>query len=137
MGLVLKCDCYAIYKPLSNKVFDNWFQRIRTRFGNKVVPMRQTLRAITEHRDKPTVFLFGNDQAPPKSESHFWMTFLNQQTSVQQGMEKIAIKTNRPIFYIKLTSLKKGYYQVECIPICLNPAETPIDEITQKHTRLL
>lgn len=137
MGLVLKCDCYAVYKPLSNKVFDSWFYRVRTKFGNKMIPMRQTLRAINEHKKTPTVFLFGNDQAPPKSESHYWTTFLNQHTSVQQGMEKIAIKTNRPVFYIKLTSLKKGFYQVECIPICLNPAETPINEITRKHTHLL
>lgn len=137
IGLVLKCETYAIYKPLSNKVFDDFFQRIRTRFGNKVVPMRQTLRVLTETKGKPTMFLFGNDQAPPKSESHYWTSFLNQQTSVQQGMEKIAIKTKRPVFYIQLTKVKRGYYEVECMPICPNPAETPINEITQKHTLLL
>ncbi|MBB5638056.1 KDO2-lipid IV(A) lauroyltransferase [Pedobacter cryoconitis] len=137
IGLALNCDCYAIYKPLSNKEFGNWFYRIRTRFVNKMIPMRQTLRAITESKGTPTVFLFGNDQAPPKNESHFWTTFLNQHTSIQQGIEKIAIKTNRPIFYAKINCPKRGYYTVEFIPVCLNPAETPINEITQKHTRLL
>ncbi|QNK64304.1 lysophospholipid acyltransferase family protein [Pedobacter sp. PAMC26386] len=137
IGLVLKCTTYPIYKPLSNKIFDNWFYKIRSRFGNKMVPMRQTFRALNETKDTPAVFLFGNDQAPQKNESHHWITFLNQHTSIQQGIEKIAIRTKRPIFYIKLTSVKRGFYEVECVPICLNPAETPINEITQKHTRLL
>ncbi|MBB6502843.1 lysophospholipid acyltransferase family protein [Pedobacter cryoconitis] len=137
IGLSLKCDTYAIYKTLSNNEFDNWFHRIRTRFGNKLVPMRQTFRALTDSKGSPTMFLFGNDQAPPKSESHYWTEFLNQQTSIQQGMEKIAIKTSRPIFYIKVNVIKKGYYEVDFVPICLHPDRTPINEITQKHALLL
>lgn len=137
IGLSYNGDSYPIYKPLSNKAFDRWFNHIRTRFGNKLTAMRQTYRAIAESSDAPTLFLFGNDQAPPKDESREWLTFLNQQTSVQQGIEKIAIKTNRPVFYLKLSVLKKGYYEVECIPLCLNPAASTQQEITDLHTRLL
>jgi len=137
LGLSYKGDTYPIYKPLSNKAFDQWFNHIRTRFGNQLIAMRQTFRAITANKHTATMFLFGNDQAPPKEESHQWMTFLNQQTSVQQGMEKIAIKTNRPVFYLKLTVLKKGYYQVECVPLCLDPAASTQQEITALHTSLL
>ncbi|WP_262496937.1 lysophospholipid acyltransferase family protein [Pedobacter lusitanus] len=137
VGLALKGDTYPIYKPLSNKTFDNWFYRIRSRFGNKMIPMRQTLRVMTGSKEKPSIFLFGNDQAPQKSESHYWTSFLNQQTSIQQGLEKIAIKTNRPVFYLKVKVLKRGYYEVDFVPICLNPAQSTIHEITQKHTLLL
>jgi KDO2-lipid IV(A) lauroyltransferase len=137
LGMSYKGVTYPIYKPLSSKAFDQWFNHIRTRFGNKLIAMRQTYRAIAESKDIPTMFLFGNDQAPPKEESRQWMTFLNQQTSVQQGMEKIAIKTNRPVFYLKLSVIKKGYYQVECVPLCLNPAASTQQEITQLHTQLL
>jgi len=137
IGISYKGDNYPIYRPLSNKAFDQWFNHIRTRFGNKLIAMRQTYRAIAESRNTTTMFLFGNDQAPPKEESHQWMTFLNQETSFQQGMEKIAIKTNRPVFYLKLSVLKKGYYEVECIPLCLDPAASTQQEITALHTRLL
>lgn len=137
IGLSVKAANYPIFKPLSNKAFDNWFNHIRTRFGNRLVAMRQTYRALNESKDTPSLFLFGNDQAPPKEESHHWRTFLNQQTSIQTGMEKIAIKTGRPIFYLKLTVLKKGYYQVECVPLCLHPAENSKEEITELHVRLL
>jgi KDO2-lipid IV(A) lauroyltransferase len=137
IGTHIRAANYAIYKPLSNKAFDKWFFTMRSKFGNRLIAMRQTFRALTESKNEPTLFLFGNDQAPPKEESHYWINFLNQQTSVQLGIEKLALKTNRPVFYLKLTVVKKGYYAIDCIPISLNPQQTSGHEITDLHTRLL
>ena len=137
IGLHVKAANYAIYKPLSNKVFNRWFHHTRTRFGNQLVAMRQTFRALNESKNTPSLFLFGNDQAPPKEESHYWMTFLNQHTSVQLGIEKIAIKMKRPVFYLKLKVVKKGYYELDCIPLCTDPENTNGHEITDLHVRLL
>lgn len=137
IGLNFPGDHYPIYKPLSNAVFDNWFKKIRSRFGNKLIAMRQTMRALAASKGKPSIFSFGNDQAPSKDESHYWTTFLHQQASIQIGIEKIAVKTNQPVFYFKIKVLKRGYYEVDCIPLCLNPAETKTYEITELHTRFL
>ncbi|PWS32935.1 lysophospholipid acyltransferase family protein [Pedobacter paludis] len=137
IGLNFSANHYPIYKPLSNPVFDNWFKKVRSRFGNKLIPMRQTLRALQASKNAPTMFSFGNDQAPSKDESHYWTSFMNQQTSIQLGIEKIAKKTNQPIFYFKINYIKRGYYAVDCVPMCLNPAETKEFEITEMHTRFL
>jgi len=137
IGLNLKGENYPIYKPLSNKVFDKWFFDIRSRFGNHMISMKQTYRALTETKDTPTVFCFGSDQAPPKNESHYWLNFLNQPTSIQMGVEKIAIKTNRPIVYIKVSVVKKGYYEVDCVPLITAPQKTNGHEITDIHARFL
>ena len=137
LGLVFSAQNYPIYKPLSNPVFNYWFQKIRSRFGNKMVAMRQTLRALQESKDQPSIFAFGNDQAPSKDESHYWTTFLGQQTSVQLGIEKIDKKTNQPVFYLKVSVLKRGYYEVDCVPLSLHPVETVEFGITELHTRFL
>jgi len=137
IGLNFSADHYPIYKPLSNPVFDNWFKKVRSRFGNKLIAMRQTLRALQQSKNSPSMFSFGNDQAPSKDESHYWTTFMHQQTSVQLGIEKIARKTNQPIFYFRINYIKRGYYTVDCIPLCLKPAETAEFEITELHTRML
>ena len=137
MGTNIDVPIYPIYKPLSNKVFDNWFFKMRTRFGNRMTSMKQTYRALTDTKDRPTVFCFGNDQAPPRDESHYWINFLNQQTSVPMGIEKIALKTNRPVFYIKVTVLKRGYYQADCVPLVADPSATTGHEITDLHARFL
>jgi len=137
LGLQINAANYPIYKPLSNPVFDNWFTRIRSRFGNHMTTMRQTLRAVADTKNQPTVFCFGNDQAPRKGDFNFWTTFMNQPTAIIQGMEKIAIKTNRPIFYLRVKVLKKGYYESECIPLCMEPAKLDAAQITALHVGML
>jgi len=137
IGLNFSGGHYPIYKPLSSEVFDNWFLTMRSKFGNNMVSMRQTLRAIQSSKNVATMFTFGSDQAPSKDESNYWTMFLNQESSIQLGVEKIAKKTNRPVFYLKINHLKRGYYEVDCVPICLNPAETTEFEITEMHTHFL
>jgi len=137
IGLNFSTDHYPIYKPLTNPVFDTWFKKVRSKFGNKLIAMRQTMRALQASKDKPSIFSFGNDQAPSKDESHYWTSFMHQPSSVQLGIEKIAKRTNQPIFYFKINVLKRGFYEVNCVPLCLNPAGTAEFEITEMHTRFL
>lgn len=137
IGLSFSGQHYPIYKPLNNEAFDNWFLNMRSRFGNQMVAMRQTLRVLQANKATANMFTFGSDQAPSKEDSTYWTTFLNQETSIQLGIEKIAKKTNRPIFYLKINYLKRGYYEVDCVPICLHPQETSDFEITEMHTQFL
>lgn len=137
LGLDITGQNYTIYKPLNNVIYDNWFQVMRSKMGNKLISMRQTLRAFQNSKNEATMFVFGNDQAPTREESHYWTTFLNQETSFQLGIEKIARKSNQPVFYYKISVVKRGYYIGECIPLCLNPAETKEFEITEMHIRFL
>ncbi|MDN3587332.1 lysophospholipid acyltransferase family protein [Pedobacter aquatilis] len=137
IGLNFSGQHFPIYKPLSSQIFDNWFLNMRSKFGNKMVSMRQTLRAVQASKNSASMFTFGSDQAPSKEESIYWTNFLHQETSVQLGVEKIAKKTNRPVFYLKINYLKRGYYEVDCVPICLHPKETAEFEITELHTRFL
>ncbi|MEE1946793.1 lysophospholipid acyltransferase family protein [Pedobacter sp. KR3-3] len=136
-GLAISAQNYPIYKPLKDVVFDCWLRKVRSRFGNKMIAMNQTLRALQANKTEATVFCFGNDQSPSKDELNYWTTFLGQPSAVQLGIEKIAKKTNRPVFYLKTTVLKKGYYEVECVPLCLDPAAAAEFEITELHVRLL
>jgi KDO2-lipid IV(A) lauroyltransferase len=137
LGLQLSKPEYVIYKPLSNKVYDDWFYHIRTRFGNKFIPMRQTLRTIASTRNQATMFCFAGDQTPVKDEAHYWINFLNQPTAVLLGLEKIALQTNRPIFYFKSTLIKRGHYEIDCIPLCLHPAATTGHQLTDMQFNLL
>lgn len=137
LGLNLSEKAYVIYKPLNNTIFDNWFLKMRGRFGNTGVPMRQTLRMLTSTKNKPSMFCFASDQSPVRGESHYWIDFLNQDTAALLGLEKIAMQTNRPIFYFKLKFIKRGYYEVDCVPICPKPEHTEKHEITNTHFEFL
>jgi len=130
LGEAASATEYVIYKPLNNEVFENWFNKIRTRFGNVFVAMRQTLRMVVATKDRPTMFCFASDQTPVKHETQYVLEFLNQRTAVLLGLEKIALQTNRPVFYFDVKRVKRGYYKVDILPLCLNPKETEGHEIT-------
>lgn len=121
---------YVIYKPINNEIFECWFNKVRTRFGNEFVAMRQTLRVLVATKDKPTMFCFASDQTPVKHEMQYVLEFLNQRTAVLLGLEKVALQTNRPIFYFDVKRVKRGYYEADILPLCLNPKETKDHEIT-------
>ncbi len=130
LGANLSAPEYVIYKPLSNKIFEDWFLKLRTRFGNIFIAMRQTLRMVIATKDSPTMFCFASDQTPTRDEAQYTLHFLNQPTAVLLGLEKIALQTNRPIFFFDVVSVKPGYYEVDCLPLCLVPKETKDHEIT-------
>lgn len=137
LGNELSKPEYVIYKPLHNEVFDDWFYKIRTRFGNHFIPMRQTLRSIASTRNEATMFCFAGDQTPVGTETHYWINFMNQNTPVLLGLEKIALQTNRPVFYFETKIVKRGYYEVNCIPLCMDPSTTIPHEITDRQFAFL
>ena len=84
--------CAQIYHPLYNKAFDKLFLRIRNKFGGECIPMKETLRRIIELRraKQKTIIGFISDQAPKWNSIHHFVDFLNQETPVFIGTEKIA-----------------------------------------------
>lgn len=130
LGLNISATAVVIYKPLSSSVFEKYFQKWRTRFGNEFVPMRQTLRKLVATKDQATMFCFASDQTPVKNETQYSLQFLNQQTAVLLGLEKIALQTNRPVFYFDVIKVKPGYYEVDCLLLCEEPKATEGHEIT-------
>jgi len=136
-GLNLAKTKYVIYKPLNNKVFDVWFYNMRARFGNTPVAMKQTLRTVAGSRKTTSVFCFASDQTPIKEPTSHWLTFLHQPTAVFSGPEKIAVQTNRPVYYLRVTVIKRGYYEVDCIPIIEHPKEAAEHEITAAQFKIL
>lgn len=137
LGLNISAKTIVIYKPINNKTFEYWFNKLRTKFGNVFVAMKQTLRSMATYKNEPSLLCFASDQSPTREESKYFLTFLNQPTAALLGVEKIAKSTNRPIYYFKVSSVKTGYYTVEVLPMCLNPSLTADGEITNMHFKFL
>jgi KDO2-lipid IV(A) lauroyltransferase len=127
LGLNVSVMPHVIYKPIKNEEFENWFLQFRTRFGNVFVPKRQTLRKVIDTKNQPTMFCFASDQSPARDEVQYTLNFLNQPTAALLGLEKIAMQTKRPIFYFDVKRTRRGYYEVDILPLCLQP------ELTKKH----
>lgn len=137
LGLNISAKTIVIFKPLSNKIFGNWFDTLRTQYGNIFVAMKQTLRCMATYRTEPTLLCFASDQSPAREEARYFTDFLNQPTAALLGVEKIAKQTNRPIYYFKVSPVQKGYYEIDVLPLCLDPSKTETFEITNLHFKFL
>ena len=133
----LKEKVLVVYKPLSDKRFDNLINKMRSRFGAILVPMKHTLRKIIEYNSQPHVLVLVGDQTPPREESQYFINFLNQPTAIFLGVEKIAVRTNKPVIYFSINKVKRGYYKCLIKPLVEVPNQTKEFEITNIHTQVL
>ncbi len=127
----------VIYHPLKNKIFDRIFYHMRTRLGNGLYPMKNTMRSMLMDRNKLTATAFICDQTPSNPERAYWTQFLNQETPVFRGVAMISRKLNYPVIYVSVQRPRRGYYEVHLKLVSDSPAQTTEDEISEAHTRLL
>lgn len=132
-------DFFMLYKPLHNRVADRQVFRLRSHFRATPVPRNDILREIIRNRREGRLFLAGfiGDQTPNRNNLHFWTQFLNQDTPVLLGTEKIARKFGLPVISLRMRKVKRGYYEVDFVDVCSEPEKLPEGELTRLHTRLL
>lgn len=123
----------AIYKKLSNERFNRLYNKLRSRFGVEPVEMKKTLRRLIECRQNGilTMTYVLGDQRPLKRNIRYWLTFLNQDTPVYLGAERISIQLDHPVIYMHIQKIRRGYYTVEFTTLAEHPKETGEFEITR------
>lgn len=127
---------HVIYHPLSNKYFNSLIVHMRTRLGNRLYEMNGTLRGMVRDRKELTATAFIADQTPQPNGA-YWTTFLNQDTPVFTGTEKIAQKFKYPIIYISIKRPKRGLYKMSAELLVEHPENTSENEISELHTKRL
>ncbi|MDH6355283.1 KDO2-lipid IV(A) lauroyltransferase [Dysgonomonas sp. PH5-45] len=140
MTLLMDADVSTgdIYRPLKNKAVDDIFLKIRSRFGALNIPKNNTLRAIVKMRQtgKKVVVGFMSDQTPSVNNIHYWTTFLNQDTAVFTGVERIAKTTGFAVIYLDMEKVGRGRYDCTYHLITETPKEDPEFQITEKYIRI-
>lgn len=122
----------GVYKPLMNKTFDRYFIFMRTRFGSQAVPLRNTFKEAVgcrQNNDRFALLLVG-DQRPTPAEIKLWLTFMNQDTPIILGPEKMAQKFDTAVIYLQVVPVKRGYYRVFPVLITENASKTAENEVS-------
>ncbi len=101
--------------------------------------MESTLRTLVNYKrnNKPCILYTIADQRPQWTGIQHWTTFLNQDTPVISGPEKIARRFNFPVYFLDIQKIKRGYYSAEFKLICENPKDVPEFYITRKYLSML
>lgn len=128
-----------IYHPLYNDAFDRLFIAIRSAHGGDCIPKKDVLRHLVKCKQEGKHYLFGyiSDQAPRWMNIHLWIKFLNQDTSVFTGGERIMRKANDAVFYAEMSRPRRGYYTCTFRKITDNIQSLPENEVTTRFFQLL
>lgn len=128
--LAVRHQVVGIYKPLKNKILDEYLNRIRCRWGLQLAPMARAARAFVSQRDIPTIFVLIADQTPSDIKNAHWLNFLHQDTPFLHGADKLARQSGYPVFYFEIERTARGYYEVFFSEICPSPSTVPEGHVT-------
>jgi KDO2-lipid IV(A) lauroyltransferase len=129
----------SIYKPLQNRYFNKLINDNRSKFGMVLTPMSLIIREIINDRKNGinTLSAFISDQIPPKGDIKYWTTFLNQDTPVYLGAEKVASKYDMAIVFFHIQKVRRGYYNLNIELLFDHTAGLPDHFITETHVKRL
>lgn len=131
--------CAELYHPIENPDFDRLFLYIRQRFGSVCIPMQETLRYVVKFQKKgrPMVIGYIADQKPNWRNIYLWTTFLNHNTPVFTGSERIIKHMHQVFFYGDVRRIKRGYYECNFRLIEPDSEEMPDFKLTELYMREL
>tara|TARA_B110000444_G_scaffold45010_1_gene40943 strand:+ start:11139 stop:11996 length:858 start_codon:yes stop_codon:yes gene_type:complete len=127
---------YTVYKPLSNLSVDKIMKDSRKRFGANIIPMDSFAKTVIKNKNQASVNLMLVDQSPHKSKLDFFCNFLNQDTPVYLGPEKLIKSTELELYFIEVHRVKRGNYEMKVVPLLHNTL-SKFGDITELHVKHL
>ena len=132
----------AVYHPLRSRIVEAFYQRLRNGDYATTVAMKESLRFYLRNRaggirGRNLVMGLIADQNPPRRPDSRWFRFLNQDTIFFDGGEKLALRCNLPVYFVKMNRLRRGRYEMSFELIYDGKEEVAEYEITQRYVRKL
>lgn len=127
----------VVYKVLSNPYAEELFVKARTKFGSQIIPMEKTLRSMTKNRTRLDVTALIADQTPADTKTGQWIKFLNQETLVFDGPEKLSKMFDKPVVFMTVDRVKRGKYEISPTFLFDKPKESEDGEITKAFFKKL
>jgi len=129
----------GVYHPLSNKAIDDYFLKVRSRFGLRPVTMARTLHYMVRHKNdrrKTNLGLIA-DQNPTVFAIDKWFDFLGRKTAFYMGTEKIALKLSLPVYFMHIEKIRRASYRAHFEMIYDGSEITPEGEIMRRYVEML
>jgi KDO2-lipid IV(A) lauroyltransferase len=132
-----KYQILVVYMPISNKVFERLFYRLRTRTGNVFVPAPKMREAMEPHLSSQYLLGLVADQCPGKVQNSYWIDFLGRPAPFASGPEKAARNGHLPVVFASIDKPRRGYYHATLELACNDAAGLREGELTRRYVRYL
>ncbi len=127
----------GVYKKLANTYFDKLAKAIRSKYNTQLISTKEAVSTINDYENKgiKSMTAFISDQSPRLTKEVYWGTFMGIDVPCFTGAERLAKKLDLAIAYLKVTKLKRGYYEAEIITLAENPNDYNDYELTDMFLR--
>lgn len=138
MPKFLKHQVNVIYRTLQDETFNKWMLKVRSRFGMFLMPQLISMRTMLklEKTGQLSATYFLTDQTALK-DTDYWVTFMNQETPVFSGAEKVASKFRLAVVFMNIQKVRRGYYEAEFTKLFDDASQTEPYEVTKAHVKFL
>lgn len=129
----------VVVKPQRNHYVDNFLNRCRTRWINKIIPLGTSIRRVYSELMNNNIVAMVADQRGPVNGIR--VNFFNIPTAIYTGPALLAIKTNVPIVFGLAIRQADYSYKAHLVEISLDNLpegeEQQIKELSQRHMSFL
>jgi KDO2-lipid IV(A) lauroyltransferase len=127
----------ALYTPLKNKFWNEKIIGSRSKYGLQMLRIDRILHKMRTQQEERFAVIFGNDQSPRKSQLVHFSRFLNQDTAVAYGAERMAREFDIPVLAGSVKKLSRGHYEVMYTLVSDDHSKFKEGEITHVFTKIL
>jgi len=130
----------VVAKEVSDPYFDKYFNDLRMRLQegfSEIIPFNETARHLASVRHKTSMLITIADQTPHIGQIQYRTNFMNQNSGVFLGPERIAKSLNFAVVFCHVSKPRRGMYHIEYELITDAPKESPPFEITNSHVKML
>ncbi|OQX97314.1 MAG: hypothetical protein B6I20_12935 [Bacteroidetes bacterium 4572_117] len=137
LSLQFKHKSVGLYKPMSNKIIDDFMRKSRAAWGMNLVSIHETAKYFENDKSNLSIYFMIADQSPSNYKKSYWIKFLNQDTACLHGPENYAKKIDLPLVYGHVNRVKRGYYEVFLTEVETKPDKKEDGEITGSYMKVL
>lgn len=130
----------GVYRPLHNKAMDEFYKKVRSRFGMKTVSMKVILKFLARNRAEngvPLALGMIADQTPRSFGFNHWIDFLNHPTGFYRGIDQIATRLGMPVYFVHIERVSKSHYKARFELIYDGVEKVEEDEVTVRYAAKL
>ncbi|MGB5818019.1 MAG: lysophospholipid acyltransferase family protein, partial [Saonia sp.] len=133
----LQSKGYAVYQKIGNTYFDALIRRIRGQWNNTPITQQEMVKTVIRNHQNNINGVYGvvSDQSPQVSRAQYWSKFMGIKVPIHNGADILARKLDLAVVFLKTTKVKRGYYEVEFIPITTSGKATKKNEIIDQFLR--
>jgi KDO2-lipid IV(A) lauroyltransferase len=127
----------AVYMPMTNKIFERLFYKLRTRNGAIFLKATSMREEFLPYRNSKYLLGLIADQSPGHPASAWWYHFFGKPTPFLKGPAKGAIVNDAAVVFAFIHKPRRGYYEAVFTLATEEPTAMTEQELTKKFVLYL